>query len=254
MQNKNSATVINIASIKSACKDCSLRELCLPLGLGDADLEALDKIIKRRHPLSKGEALYRYGDPLISLFAVRKGSIKTAGLMEDGRVQVTGFYFPGELLGIDAINTDQHPCGAEALEPTEVCQIPYQDLESLALKVPGLQHQLLRIMSREILRDEQMLMMLGRMTAEERLATCLLSFCQRHRRMGNEGSEFRLSMSRQDLGDYMGLALETVSRLFSRFQEEGLISAQGRTVRLLNVVRLQELAGKLDCGHLNRVN
>jgi CRP/FNR family transcriptional regulator len=243
---KREAAVISINSIKAACKECSLRELCLPLGLAEPDLSALDKLIKRRRTLKKGEALYRFGDPLKSLYALKVGTVKTTGLMEDGRVQVTGFYMPGELLGIDAINTDQHPCSAEALEISEVCEIPYQALESLAHQIPGLQHQLFRVMSREIVRDEQMLMMLGRMTAEERLAASLLSFSRRQVRLGLSVSEIKLTMSRQDLGDYLGLALETVSRLFSRFQEEGLISVHGRQIAIVDGKRLQSIATGVD--------
>jgi CRP/FNR family transcriptional regulator len=242
MQKKEAATVINISSIKAACKDCTLRELCLPLGLSEPDISALDKAIKRRRVLKKGEMLYRFGDPLRALYAIRLGTLKTTGLIEDGRAQVTGFYLPGELLGIDAINTDQHPCSAEALETSEVCEIPYIGLEELAMKVPGLQHQLLRIMSREIVRDEEMLMMLGRMSAEERLASCLMSFSRRLARLGNGAVEFKLSMSRQDLGDYLGLALETVSRLLSRFQEDGLIGVHGRQIVLRNVEQLRAMA------------
>ena len=249
MHKKENAKIINIASIKAACKDCTLRELCLPLGLNESDLNALDRVIRRRRTLYKGEQLYRLGDPLKSLYAVRAGALKTTGLMEDGRVQVTGFHLPGELLGIDAINTDQHPCSAEALETAEVCEIPYDALEGLAQQVPGLQHQLFRIMSREIVEDERLLMMLGRMSAEERLASCLLSFSRRHARLGLDSAALKLSMSRQDLGDYLGLALETVSRLFSRFQEEGLIEVQGRHVQLLNVDRLHAIAGGNGHGH-----
>jgi CRP/FNR family transcriptional regulator len=249
MQKREAATVINISSIKAACKDCSLRELCLPLGLNELDLSALDKVIKRRRSLKKGELLYRFGDPLKFLYAIRAGTFKTAGLMEDGRVQVTGFHLSGELLGIDAINTDQHPCSAEALETSEVCEIPYHALEELSQQVQGLQHQLLRIMSREIVRDEQLLMMLGRMTAEERLASCLLSFSHRQTRLGQSGTDLKLAMSRQDLGDYLGLALETVSRLFSRFQEDGLISVQGRQIALHNLDRLRAVAGSPHSEH-----
>jgi CRP/FNR family transcriptional regulator len=241
MQKKAAATVINISSMKAACKDCSLRELCLPLGLSEPDLSSLDKMVKRRRTLKKGEMLYRFGDPLHSLYAIRNGALKTTGLIEDGRAQITGFYLPGELLGIDAINTDHHPCSAEALETSEVCDIPYSALEDLAQKVPGLQHQLLRIMSREIVRDEEMLMMLGRMSAEERLASCLMSFSRRFARLGNAAVEFRLSMSRQDLGDYLGLALETVSRLLSRFQDDGLIDVHGRQIVLRDVDRLRSM-------------
>lgn len=240
--NKKSGSVVSISTIKAACKDCTLRELCLPLGLSDADLKELDKAIKRRRTLKKGELLYRFGDPLLSLYAIRGGTVKTTGLMEDGRAQVTGFYLPGELLGIDAINADRHPCSAEALETTEVCEMPFTSLEEIASRVPGLQHQLFRVMSREIARDEQLLMMLGRMTAEERLASCLLSLVRRQARLGQENGELKLAMSRQDLGDYLGLALETVSRLFSRFQEDGLIAVQGRHVRVLELARLEAMA------------
>lgn len=237
------ATIVTLSSIKAACKNCTLKELCLPLGLDEQDLKALDALIRRRQTLKKGEYLYRFGDPLHALYAIRRGSMKTSGLMEDGRVQVTGFHLPGELLGIDAINTDEHPCSAEALESTEVCEVPYLALEDLALKVPGLQHQLFRMMSREIARDQQMLMTLGRMAAEERVASCLLSFSQRHARLGFDGTRFKLSMSRQDLGDYLGLALETVSRLLSRFQEEKLIEVQGRAIWIRDFERLKQMGG-----------
>lgn len=245
---ENAANVISIARIKAACHTCSLRELCLPLGLDAADVEALDRLIRRRHSLKKGQFLYRYGDPLRALYAIRHGSMKTTGLMEDGRVQVTGFHLPGELLGIDAINTDQHPCSAEALEPTEICDIPYQALEGLAQRIPGLQHQLFRIMSREITRDQQMLMTLGRMAAEERVASCLLSFSERHARLGRDGLRFKLTMSRQDLGDYLGLVLETVSRLLSRLQEEGLIEVSGRHITIRNPEGLRAVAGGCAMG------
>ncbi|MDH3311246.1 MAG: fumarate/nitrate reduction transcriptional regulator Fnr [Gammaproteobacteria bacterium] len=242
MPKNDAAAVISISSIKAACKNCTLQELCLPLGLTDTDISALDRLIKRRRMLKKGEMLYRVGDPLNSLYAIRTGALKTTGLIEDGRAQVTGFYLPGELLGIDAINSDKHPCSAEALESSEVCEIPFPSLEDLATKIPGLQHQLLRIMSREIVRDAEMLMLLGRMTAEERLASCLMSFSRRLERLGGAPEEFKLSMSRQDLGDFLGLALETVSRLLSRFHDEGLISVHGRQISLLDMNRLRAIA------------
>lgn len=237
------AAVIKIASIKAACKNCSLRELCLPMGLEEPDIEALDRLIRRRRQLRKGEFLYRVSEPLKALFAIRSGSLKTIGLMEDGRAQITGFHLAGELLGIDAINSEQHTVTAEAMEKAEVCEIPFGELEQLAHEVPGLQRQLLRIMSREIVRDEQLLMMLGRMSAEERLASSLISFLRRRQRRGQPENSFKLGMSRQDLGDYLGLALETVSRLFSRFQEERMITIQGRNVCLLDVDRLESIAG-----------
>jgi len=241
--------IISISNLKVACKDCNLRELCLPLGLSAPDLEQLDGMIKRRRTLKKGEMLYRNGDPLQAIYAVRRGAFKTAGLMPDGRVHVTGFFLAGELLGFDAITADRHPCDAEALETSEVCEIPYQDLEELAQRLPGLQHQLLKIMSREIVRDEQLLVLLGRMTADERLASCLLSFSRRQARLGLNATDIALPMSRQDLGYYLGLALETVSRLFSRFAEDGLIEINGRQIRLLDLPRLHAAAGVAPGSH-----
>lgn len=238
----HSRKIVSIAGLKIACKDCTLRELCLPLGLSEHDIAQLDAVVKRRRPLHKGEVLYRTGDSLRSLYAVRRGTFKTSGIMEDGRVHVTGFFLSGEILGFDAITSDRHPCTAEALETSDVCEIPYEGLEALGQQIPGLQHQLLRIMSREIVRDEQMLIMLGRMTAEERLASFLVSFSRRQVRRGLSETDLSLAMSRQDLGYYLGLALETVSRLFSRFQEQELIEVIGRQVRLLDLDQLQAMA------------
>jgi CRP/FNR family transcriptional regulator len=242
MENDGTSKVVNISSIKAACKSCTLRELCLPLGLNADEISALDQIIKRRRKLTKGQALYRSGDPLRSLYAVRGGALKSTGLLENGRAQVTGFHLPGELIGIDAISEDVHPTSAEALENSEVCEIPFASLEELAQKIPGLHHQLMRVMSREIVRDDDMLMLLGQMTAEERLAACLLSFSRRLALHSASVTSFKLNMSRKDLGDYLGLALETVSRLLSRFQEEGLITVQGRHIGLRDLQRLRSLA------------
>ena len=248
MHAPNSATVINIAALKAACSDCSLRGLCLPLGLGSDDMRALEGTVKSHRKLNKGEFLYRVGDPFRSLFAIRTGSTKTCEIAADGSVQITGFHLPGELLGIDAINSEKHPCDVVALETTEVCELPFGKLETLARELPGLQHQLFRLMSRELADEEVQLLMLGRMKAEERLAAFLLSFSKRYHLLGYSPTDLHLPMSRQDLGDYLGLALETVSRLFSRFQEEQLITVHGRTVKLLNVVRLRGVTEQAAAG------
>ncbi len=243
MTKKDSAAVINIASIKAACKECSLRELCLPFGLNESDLLSLDGIVKRRRTLRKGEYLYRMGEPLETLYAVRAGALKTSELLDDGRIQVTGFQLPGEILGVDAIDGERHRCHAEALETSEVCEIPWSKLEELARHIAGLQHQLLRLMSGEIGREGQLLLMIGKMSAEERLLASLLNFSQRQMRLGLSPVDIKLHMSRQDLGDYLGLALETVSRLFSRFQEEGLLTVRGKYVHLGNLDALHHRLG-----------
>jgi len=243
---KEKAKVVSLASVKAACKECSLRELCLPLGLEEEDLLVLGTMVKRTRVLRKGEFIYRMGEPLTSLYAVRSGSAKTCEISVTGEVQITGFHLAGELLGVDGISTERHHCDAVALENTDVCEIPYDKLEELAHEIPSLQHQLFRILSGEIVHDSELMLMLGKMNAEERLAACLLSFSRRFEQLGYSDTEFKLSMSRQDLGDYLGLALETVSRLFSRFQDEGLLTVDGRKICLLKRDRLAELAGTAD--------
>ncbi len=238
-----SGAVISIADIKTACRDCSLRELCLPLGLDEPDLAALDQIVKRRRTVRKGGHLYRMGEPFQALYAVRSGAMKTSELLGDGRVQITGFQLPGEILGIDAIDGNRHRCNAEALETSEVCEIPWRRLEDLARQISGLQHQLLRMMSGEIGRESQLLLMIGKMSADERLLACLCNFSQRQAQLGLSATDIRLHMSRQDLGDYLGLALETVSRLFSRFQEEGLLTVRGKYVHLTSLALIQRCLG-----------
>ena len=243
MKDKQPPSAVKLSNFKIACKQCALRELCLPLGLDNSEIDELDNIFKKRRFVKKREYLYRMGEPMKSLYAIRSGSLKTAGLMEDGRVQVVGFHLPGELVGFDAISDDRYNCDAISLEDTELCEIPYDKLEDVARHIPGLQHQLMRMMSRVLVQEESQLMMLGKMNADERLASYLLSISRRQRRLGCPEDTFRLTMSRQDIADYIGLALETVSRLFSRFQEDGMISVQGREIKLLDQERLKQLTG-----------
>jgi len=253
MHAPGSATVIDIAALKVACSECSLRSLCLPLDLGAEDMRALEGIVKSHRKLSKGDFLYRTGDPFRALYAIRSGSTKTCEIAADGSVQITGFHLPGELLGIDAISSEQHPCDVVALESTEICELPFGKLEAMARELPGLQHQLFRIMSREIMQEEAQLLMLGRMRAEERLAAFLISFSKRYQLLGFSPTDLRLPMSRQDLGDYLGLALETVSRLFSHFQEEKLITVHGRSIELLDPARLKNVTDQAIAGQRARV-
>lgn len=236
--------IVELAEVRAACKSCSLFHLCLPMSIGASDLEQLDQIIKRRRPLKRGEHLFRMGDHFQNVFAVRSGSIKTYTATEDGHEQITGFHLPGELVGLDAISDVKHPCGAKALETTSLCEIPFDQLEELGNKIRGLQHHLYRIMSKEIIKDENMLMLLGKMSAEERLATFLLGISTRFKQRGFSPTEFYLSMSRNDIGNYLGLAVETVSRLFTRFQEEELLSVERKHILIHDPARLQALAGR----------
>ncbi len=234
--------IVNLDQIKVACKDCNLFQLCLPVGIDARELEELDSIIKRRRPLKRGEHLFQVGSPFQSIYAVRSGSIKTYTPTEDGHEQVTGFHLPGELLGLDAINLEHHPCAAKVLETTSLCEIPFNRLEELSSHLPSLQHQLLKIMSKEILHDQSLLMLLGKKSAEERLAALLLSLSTRYQQRGFSPTDFYLSMSRNDIGNYLGLAVETVSRLFSRFQEEGVLDVQRKHVRITDLAQLRNIA------------
>ena len=227
---------------KVACKDCSLFQLCLPVGIDARELEELNSIIKRRRPIKRGEHLFHVGSPFQAIYAVRSGSIRTYVPTEDGLEQVTGFHLPGELLGLDAIHLKHHPCAAKALETTSICEIPFDRMEELSTRLPSLQHQLLTVMSKEILHDHSLLMLLGKKSAEERLAALLLSLSDRYQRRGFSPTDFYLSMSRNDIGNYLGLAVETVSRLFSRFQDEGILTVQRKHIRVLDLPRLRQLA------------
>ncbi|HQU15743.1 MAG: transcriptional regulator FNR [Chromatiales bacterium 21-64-14] len=247
MTDRGARNVISLSRIKVACQECSLAQLCLPLGIGRTDVDRLDAIIKRRRPLQRGDYLYRTGDRFHAVYVIRSGSLKTWAPGEGGAEQVTGFHLPGEMVGLEAIHADQHRCAAIALETTSVCEVPFSQLEELSGRVPALQQQLHRLMSREILRDHEHLLVLGKKTAEERLATFLVSLSNRLRERGYSATDFRLSMARGDIANYLGLAVETVSRLFTRFQDHGWLEVDRKQVQLKDSARLQDLAGVQPC-------
>ena len=226
------------------CQTCGLRELCLPAGLSKSEVEQLDTIVNRKRPFKRGEYLYRTGAPLQSLYAVRTGFFKSCVLHDDGREQVAGFHMMGELLGLDAIGSGKHMCDAIALEDSEACEIPFGDLERLGRDIPALQQHFHRIMSREITRDYGVMLLLGSMRAEERLAAFLLNLSQRFTARGYSSKQFNLRMTREEIGSYLGLKLETVSRAFSHFQNEGLISVRGKEIEIKNIDRIHAMLGQ----------
>jgi CRP/FNR family transcriptional regulator len=250
MSKNNHDKVVTLSKIKMACQSCSLYQLCLPLGLHGEDLDRLEHIIKRSHPaLKKNESPFHQGDRFHAIYAIRSGSVKTYTVADDGSEQITGFYLPGELVGLDAISEDCHPCTAKALETTSYCEIPFNLLEELSGELPSLRHQLLKIMSKEITHDANLLMLLGKKTADERLASLLLSLSARFKNRGFSETEFNLSMSRNDIANYLGLAVETVSRLFTRFQDHGLIRVEGKFVQIL---KLDDLKASIsECSRHN---
>lgn len=225
------------------CRDCSLSTLCLPLSLNMEDLDLLDDIVKRGRPLKKGEYLFRQGDTFASVFAVRSGSLKTYSVSDCGEEQITGFHLPSEFVGLSGMDTELYPTSAIALETTSICEIPFERLDELSASLPQLRRQLMRIMSREIRDDQQMMMLLSKKTADERIATFLVNLSARFSARGYSATQFRLAMSRNEIGNYLGLAVETVSRVFTRFQQAGLIEAEGKEIKITNNDELCQLAG-----------
>ena len=234
-------------AMKIACSSCTLRELCLPVGLTESDLDQIDRLVASRRALKRGELLFRAGDRFESLFAVRTGFFKTRVSAEDGRDQVTGFQMAGELLGLDGISVDRHSCDAVALEDSQVCLIPYSRLEEVEREVPELQRQFHKVMSREIVREHGVMLLLGSMRAEARLAAFLLNLTQRLQARGFSGTSLVLRMTREEIGSYLGLKLETVSRAFSRFQDDGLLEVKQRDIRVLDEPGLRGLLSESPC-------
>ena len=239
---KLSGPSLKLIHVKPACEECRVRELCLPTQLDKEAVGLVDDLVRRREPLNKGDYLYRTGDKFRGIYAIQYGALKTYGITMDGREQITGFHMAGEVVGLDAIDGNVHPCNAVALEKTEVCQLPFDELQNLSRNVHGLLHNLSRIMSREILREEHVLLMLGGTSAEQRIARFLLNLHKRMLERNPNTDQFRLCMSRQDISNYLGLALETVSRQFTQFQERGLLDIRNRNIRILRTEQLQEIA------------
>ena len=239
-------TRLSIPALKAACSACSLRELCLPVGLKKDDMSLLDAAIDRRRTLKAGQHVYRLRDSFEALYAIRSGFFKTYELSSDGHEQINGFHMTGEIMGMDAIGTDRHACSAIALEDCEVCIIPFARLEELLHEIPSLMQQFHRLMSREIAADHGMMMLLGTMSAEQKLAVFLANLSKRLDARGLSPTVLRLSMSREEIGNYLGLKLETVSRMFSKFQEDGLVQVERRNLTVTNLPGLQLLAGRAE--------
>ena len=228
-----------VAALPSQCSACNLREVCLPGGLAGSSPALLDELVYTRKRVKRGECLYRVGSGFESLYAVRSGFFKSRVVLEDGRDQVTGFHMAGEIVGMDGIAADAHAADVIALEDSEVCVIPYGRLEE-----PEMQRQLHKVMSRELVRDQGVMMLLGTMRAEERLAAFLINLSQRFLARGYARDDFHLRMTRDEIGSYLGLSLETVSRLFSRFQDEGLITVQQKHIKILDIPGLKAMMSR----------
>ena len=219
----------------------------MPLGLNESEMERVDEVVATRRKVTRGDNLFRNGDKFNALFAIRTGFFKTRISSEDGRDQVTGFQMAGEIIGLDGIVSDHHTCDAVALEDAEVCVMPFDRIEELSREITSLQRHLHKIMSREIVRENGVMLLLGSMRAEERLAAFLLNLVQRLHARGFSQSELVLRMTREEIGSYLGLKLETVSRTFSKFVEDGIVEVKQRHVRILNPDALKLIVNAQTC-------
>lgn len=238
---------IEVTPEATHCSTCMLSEICLPEGMVHVDVEKLDDLVKTRIRIPRGKALYHLGDETEAVYGIRSGSLKTQLEDATGHVQITGFLLPGEIIGLDGLVENRHVSHAVALEDSEVCVIRLDDMDELARHFPPLQHQFRKLMSKEINRSHQLVRALGSLRSEQRLAAFLLNLSQRLHNLGYSPTEFLLRMSREEIGNYLGLTLETVSRLFSRFAKDGLVRVHQREVQILDMQAIRELSGS-DCG------
>lgn len=232
---------LDIAALRSRCSSCSMHQLCLPMGLDECDMQKLDTIIGRRRVPRDGQ-LYRTGDDFKCLYAVRVGQFKTYQISAGGELQITGFQMAGEILGMDAISVDRHQCYAVALEDSEVCEIPFPMLEQLFGEIPALLRHFHRMLSQEITREQSVILLLGNMRAEQRLAAFLTNLSARYETRGYSATSFQLRMTREDIGNYLGLTIESVSRLLSRFKRDGLLKVSTRDLEVIDLAGLKRIA------------
>ena len=224
------------------CARCAYRTLCLPQGLDECDLARLESVIGCRRRLARGDVLFRAGQPFGNLYAIRFGHFMTCRSDHRGERYITGFQMAGDLLGMDAIGNGEHASTAIALEGSEVCEIPYARLQVLMAELPQVMAHFHRVMIQEILRDQSAIRFLGILHADERLASLLLNLSARYAMRGFSPRRYQLRMSRDDMARYLGLKLETVSRLLARFRDQGLIRLERRELEILDMRRLQMMA------------
>lgn len=236
------SSVLDLIQLRRGCTYCSVRQLCLPGGIGADELQQLDRIVQHRRQIARGERLFRLGDPLTAVFVAREGAFKSVSISEDGEEQVLGFHLPGELIGLDALGSGEHRCEGVALTAANVCEVPYDQLAKVAAQIPSLQQQLLRVIGQSVGRDHDHLGILVRRQANERIALFLHSLGERYRNIGHSDRQFQLPMSREDIARFLGLALETVSRTFTRLQDDGIIAVTGRRIEILQPAELQRIA------------
>ena len=235
---------VPVTSESTHCSTCKMGSVCLPVGMPSTEVAKLDELVKERLRVEKGPSLFQHGTALDALFSVRTGSMKSQIVEASGQQQITGFFLPGEIVGLDGMLDGIHSSTAIAMEDSEVCVVKLEDIDEISRYVPSLQHQVRRLMSKEIARSHQVLLALGSMRSEQRLAAFLINLSQRLTALGYSPTDFVMRMSREEIGNYLGLTLETISRLFSRFARDGVIRVNQREVKILDMAALNELLGK----------
>ncbi len=227
------------------CQNCNINQLCLPYSLNGHDMERLDQLIQRRKPLQKHANLFSNGEPLVYLYAVRSGSFKSYHQDSKGNQQITAFHLPGDIIGFDAVASETHNSYAQALETSMVCEIPFNAIEELSGNIPTLRKQIFNLMSGEICADKQLHMSLAQKNAEEKLAGFIFSLSVRYKERGFSSKEFRLSMARNEIGNYLGLTIETISRLLNKFQKDGMLEVNGKFITIVDQEKLDVLVGNI---------
>ncbi|MEH6446078.1 MAG: fumarate/nitrate reduction transcriptional regulator Fnr [Oceanospirillaceae bacterium] len=241
--NKNISFLKASSQLKQSCYHCNINSLCIAATLGSSDISKLDDIVTQHKPLSKGDMLYSRGDRFQSVFIIKTGSIKTYIVDSSNIKKITGFYFPGDLIGLNAISANIYYDYAEVLETSTICQAPFEQLDKLSVYLPQLRRKILQLMSKSIFDEQQMLQLLAQKNADQRIATFLLYVSNHFKTRGFSGSRFRLSMSRYEIGSYLGLTTETVSRTLSRLQKSNYLVAEKKEIGILNFAALLTLSG-----------
>lgn len=240
------SNVVMLNGLSHPCSQCHSRDGCLAAGVPVAELRRFERIVTQRKPLRRDAVLFKQRDRLSSLFVVRSGSFKSCGYAENGHSQINAFYTPGQIVGLDAISLRRHPNTAMALETSAVCEVSFAPLMDLAHQFEGLQRLLLRMLSRELNTEERYVRVVADLGADAKLAYFLLDLAARNQRRGYSGTQFRLPMRQSDIGNFLGLAVETVSRQFSRFQRDGLIVIKDSTVKILKPDAFNQVAGEIS--------
>lgn len=232
------------SSFSIRCQNCSFNHLCIPVALNQTEMESLDDIIERKRPLHKNDQLTIPGQSFTSLFAIRSGSFKSYITSSDGEQQITGFHFPGDIVGFDGLHSQEYQSFTQAMETSMICELPYEKLDEMSSHLPSLRKEMLKIMSTEINQDHSMMMLLNKRTAEERLGHFLVNLSDRFSQRGFSSTEFNLTMTRNEIGNHLGLTVETVSRLLTRFQKENIISVDGKLIVITDEASLKRKIGQ----------